>query len=78
MRQMPVSRDIVGWSSFKAVTGKADGVANEIADREGSKTRKEAEEMPATGVDTTKIRVQNVNVHPHAYARTVQYEARER
>ena len=72
MRQMPVSRDIVGWSLSQA------RVANEIADREGSKTRKEAEEMPATGVDTTKIRVQNVNIHPRAYARTVQYEARER
>ena len=60
------------------VTGKADGVANEIADREGSKTRKEAEEMSATGVDTMKIRVQSVDIHPCAHVRTVQYEARER
>ena len=61
------------------VTGKAEGVANKIADREGSKTRKEAEEMSATGVDTTKIRVQNVDIHPRAYyVRTVQYETRER
>ena len=59
-----------------SVTGKADGVAREIANRESSETKREAKKdcqrLALIGVDTTK--------HTRAYVRTRvrQYEARER
>lgn len=60
-----------------SVTGKADGVAREIANRESSETKREAKKdcqrlALIVGVDTTK--------HTRAYVRTRvrQYEARER
>ena len=40
--------------------------------------KEESRRLPATGVDTTKIRVQSADVHTRAYVRTVQYESRER
>ena len=60
-----------------SVMGKTDRVASKITDWEGSGMKRRAEELPVTGIDTTKIRVQSAAMHTHAYVRTVQYESWE-